>query len=253
MLRFTSRHPAGAAALVAALLGGSCVPPTRNEPPAGPFERRIEIDLPATGNPNFGNIRSQWTERDLGPLHSHERVASCPAPGGCVPATLEIQSIGKTIDIEVDKPLSRPRVIGIVKNTDPSRQDAYYHLEPKSTYLIWVEAAPPGGPVRTKNQWGFFRLYTPTGAAEKRMIGAVKKCHDYKHGLFDRSDTDFRDCAREHTAIPPKKPNGVLDKASAVVTSLLEWISGSQPTLQSNADDWFECGSGCCTGATTMS
>lgn len=243
MPRPTSQSPIRTANLLALLLIGSCVPPTRTEPEA---ERIVNITLPASGQRvSFDSIRAQISSKDLGELHSHERAGTCTAP--CPAVTVQIQSVGRTKDIHPDIAVSKLRVIGKVTNTDPAQRDAQYQLEPKTTYLIWVEAATDS--VTTKNQWGFFKLVAnSSGPSEKRTIGAVRRCHTY-FNLLKKSDTDFRDCSKAHTATALHEPHSILSRASTLATSFLDWlVPGPRPVLVGTGDGWFECGSGCCTG-----
>ena len=209
-------------------------------------DQPAEITLPANGAPaDFDQIRAQLAAGSFG--RGALRRSTRDGCVGCPPVLVEIQSIGRTTDIDPAQTLHALRVIGRVKNIG-ANAEGKYGLNKGAEYLIYVEPMPSGAPGAT---WGLFELPSGgTGRANRMPEGSVQVCH-YYHNPHPSSDTDFRDYSECDT--PIYQP-GYKMRAEKPVTGPNDLFSpfGTIPKREAlftaTSGIWFECTPGCCVG-----
>ncbi len=211
-------------------------------------DQPAEITLPANGMPaDFSQIRATLATGSFG--HGAARQSTRDGCAGCPSVSVEIQSIGRTTDIDPAQTLHALRVIGRVRNNS-ANAEGRYGLKGGTEYLIYVEPMPYGAPGAT---WGLFELPAGgIGPAKWMRGGVVQVCHHY-FNPHPSSDTDFRDYSECDTPVnragyqmraekPVPGPNDLFSPFGSV-------LKQRKAVFAATSGIWFECTPGCCVGS----
>ena len=227
------------------LLGVACSPSTTSR---GEAEKPATVTLTrVNGRIDFARLRRDLAAYTLGPKHVRTRRGAC---SGCL-VDIDIQTIGRSYDIDPVRGPGGYRIIGQFHNRDTKDAEEMYALLPGRTYLVWVDQAPLNQAGTSRTIWGTLNTDDPEANPVKR--GYVVWCH--RDGYANKtSNLDIYSC--DPNARHPYQDLSYKSSMSggASITSLIERVvhGPEAASLYSAGETWFECDPGCCSGTSVM-